>query len=176
MKQTSSLNLDLDLLLEKCRTRPPNILKTLLAVQEAIGYVPPEAVAEIARALAVTEADVAGVLSFYPDLRTRPVGRHVVRVCMGEACVANHCSRVLAALAEELMVGLNATTPDGRFTLERVYCVGNCAVSPTVMIDEDVHGRVTPPEIPALLEKYAREAAGRRHSGVSSSEPSADGS
>lgn len=133
---------------------PPNILRSLLAVQEAVGYVPPETIGDIARHAGVTDADVAGVLSFYPDLHTRPRGRHLIRICMGESCLANHCTRVLSAMGDELRIGLNATTPDGRFTLERVYCVGNCAVSPSVMVDDEVHGRVTSSDVPALLEKY----------------------
>jgi len=80
--------------------QPPNILKTLLVVQAELGYVPPASVPEIAAALGVTDADVAGVLSFYPDLRTKAPGRHVVRVCLGESCVANHCRRTLKELEE----------------------------------------------------------------------------
>ncbi|WP_447980656.1 NADH-quinone oxidoreductase subunit NuoE family protein [Candidatus Nitrospira bockiana] len=135
-------------------TRPPNILRTVLAVQRAIGYVSPDAIGEIARHLGVTEADVAGVVSFYPVVRTREPGRHLIRLCVGESCVANHCARILTALGDELRIGLHARTPDGRFTLERVYCMGNCAVSPTLLIDEDLYGRVTPGDIPRLLEKY----------------------
>ncbi|MBI5853958.1 MAG: NAD(P)H-dependent oxidoreductase subunit E [Nitrospirae bacterium] len=153
-RSSLNLNLDLNLVLQRCRISPRNILQSLLAVQAYLGCVPTEVVPEIARALQVTEADVAGVLSFYPDLHLRQAGRHRVRVCVGESCVANHGSRVLTALAEELRIGLGATTPDKRFTLERVYCVGNCAVSPTVVIDEHVHGRVMPSDIPALLAPY----------------------
>jgi len=131
-----------------------NILKTLLAVQSELGYVPPTSVPEIAAALGVTEAEVAGVLSYYPVLRTHAPGRHVVRVCQGESCVANHCGRVLKELEKTLGVGLGETTRDGRFTLEKVYCVGNCGVSPNVMIDEDVHGRVTPSSANTLLKDY----------------------
>lgn len=149
-----NLNLSLNLLLERCRTSPPNILQSLLAVQEHLGSVPPEAVPELARALGVTEADVAGVLSFYPDLHARATGRHRVRVCLGESCMANHSRRVLTALAEELRIGLDATTTDKRFTLEKVYCVGNCAVAPTVMVDDRVHGRVAPGDVPGILERY----------------------
>jgi NADH:ubiquinone oxidoreductase subunit E len=145
---------DLNAVLAQCRTDPPNVLDTLLTVQERIGYVPPSAVPEIARALEVTEADVSGVLSYYPELRAHPPGRHLIRVCTGESCVANHCGRLTEALAEELRIGMGATTPDGRFTLEKVYCVGNCAVGPSVMIDEDIHGRVSPEEIIALLALY----------------------
>ncbi|TKB81445.1 MAG: formate dehydrogenase [Nitrospira sp.] len=144
----------LNLVPHRWRTSPPNILQSLLAVQAHLGYVPTDVAPEMARALQVTEADVAGVLSFYPDLHLRQAGRHRVRVCVGESCVANHGSRVLTALAEELRIGLGATTPDKRFTLERVYCVGNCAVSPTVVIDDQVHGRVTPSDIPTLLSPY----------------------
>jgi len=154
-KSSLNLNLDLSLILQRCRPRDPkpaDVLQTLLAVQDGLGHVPPEAIPEIARALEVTEADVAGVLTYYPDLRTRPTGRHLVRVCTGESCVANHCDRVLTALRKKLGINLNETTPDGRFTLERVYCVGNCAVSPTVIVDEQVHGRVTESDIASLLK------------------------
>ena len=139
-------------ILSQAKGRAPNILKTLLAIQSELGHVPPASVPDIAGALGVTDAEVAGVLSGYPDLRTEAPGRHVVRVCQGESCVANHCGRVLKALEKKLGVGLGGTTRDGRFTLEKVYCVGNCAASPTVMIGEDVHGRVTPEAAWALLK------------------------
>lgn len=139
---------------ERAESSAPNILKTLLAIQAELGHIPPASVPEIAVALGVTDAQVAGVLSSYPDLRTKPAGRHVVRVCQGESCVANHCGRVLKELEQKLGVGLGETTRDGRFTLEKVYCVGNCAASPTVMIGEDVHGRVSPATAEALLKDY----------------------
>ncbi|MEK6604461.1 MAG: NAD(P)H-dependent oxidoreductase subunit E [Nitrospirota bacterium] len=139
-------------ILSQAKGRAPNILKTLLAIQSELGHVPPASVPDIAGALGVTDAEVAGVLSGYPDLRTKPPGRYVVRVCQGESCVANHCGRVLKALEKKLGVGFGETTRDGRFTLEKVYCVGNCAASPTVMIGEDVHGRVTPEAAWALLK------------------------
>jgi NADH:ubiquinone oxidoreductase subunit E len=139
-------------ILSQAKGRAPNILKTLLAIQSELGHVPPASVPDIAGALGVTDAEVAGVLSGYPDLRTEAPGRHVVRVCQGESCVANHCGRVLKELEKKLGIGLGGTTRDGRFTLEKVYCVGNCAASPTVMVGEDVHGRVTPEAAWALLK------------------------
>jgi NADH:ubiquinone oxidoreductase subunit E len=129
-----------------------NMLCCALAVQAAVGSVSHGAIAEIARGLDVTEAEVIGVLSFYPDLRMHPAGRHVVRICLGESCFANHAGRVLQALQEELRVDTGGTTANGQVTLERVYCVGNCAVSPTVLVDDEMHGRVTPQDIPYLLE------------------------
>ena len=156
MTQRSSSNRhpDLNLVLQRCSTDPPNILRTLLAVQEAFGYVAPSAVPEIARTLGVTEADVAGVLSYYPELRTTQPGRHLVRICMGESCFANHCDRLLAAARTCLGVDLGHTTPDWKFTLDRIHCLGNCAVGPTVLVDQDVHGRVAPADVEAILDEY----------------------
>ena len=73
---------------------------------------------------------------------------------MGESCVANRCSRVLAALRSRLGIDLGETTSDNRFSLERVYCLGNCAVSPTVMVDEEIYGRVRGADVLSILEEY----------------------
>ena len=131
--------------------RPANILRTLLAVEQEVGYVPMEAVASIANILGVTEADVVGVLSYYPDLHTTPRGRHIVRLCTGEACVANGSLRLLTELNHELDMEPGGTSADGQFTLERVYCLGNCGVGPTVMVDDQMYGRVTSTELPQIL-------------------------
>ena len=143
--------------LEPSRPAPPakpNILKTLLAVQSAMGHVPMTAIPQIAQVLGVTDAQVAGVLSYYSDLRTQPPGRHLIRVCIGESCTANHGGRVLRAIQDHVRVAIGDATPEGRFTVEKMSCAGNCAVSPTVVIDEDVYGRVTPSGVPSLLEPY----------------------
>ncbi|TKS59574.1 MAG: formate dehydrogenase subunit gamma [Nitrospira sp.] len=131
-----------------------SILDLLEKVEAAIGYVPLESIPRLAQSLGVSEAQVAGVLSYYPDLHTQPTGRHVVRVCLGEACLANHGNRVLQAMCKHLQADVGETTSDGRCTVETVYCVGNCGVSPSVVIDEDLYGRVTPDRLPALLERY----------------------
>jgi len=143
--------------LEACRTVPPdkpNILKTLLAVQSALGHVPTSGISLIAQMLGVTDAQVAGVLSYYSDLRTQSPGRHLIRVCMGESCTANHGVRVLLAIQDHVRVAGGDRTQAERFTVEQMSCAGNCAVSPTVMIDEDLCGRVTPSGIQSLLEPY----------------------
>jgi len=148
-------------LLEACRPQPPahpNILKTLLTIQEALGHVPVEAVPRIAGALGVTDADVAGVLSYYPDLQTAVRGRHTVRLCLGEACVANRSADLLAEVRRELNIGLGETSPDGHVTLERVYCLGNCGVGPTVMVDETMYGRVSAAELRSILKQVQAEA------------------
>ncbi len=143
--------------LESCRpvsSAKPNILKTLLAVQSALGHVPVNILPQIAQTLGVTEAQVAGVLSYYSDLRTQSPGRHLIRVCMGESCMANHGGRVFRAIQDHVQVAVGETTPEGRFTVETMSCAGNCAVSPTVMIDEELRGRVTLSDVPSLLDPY----------------------
>ena len=143
--------------LEACRPVPrgnPNILKALLAVQSARGYVPTNAIPQIAQVLGVTEAQVAGVLSYYSDLRTQPPGRHLIRVCMGESCMANHSARVFRALQDYVRVTVRDRTQADRFTVEQMSCAGNCALSPTVMIDADLCGRVMPSGVLSLLEPY----------------------
>ena len=144
--------------LEQHRTKPgepANILRTLLAVQQALGHVPLGAIGLIAEALKVPEAHVAGVLSYYPDLHVAQRGRRVVRVCLGEACVANRSLHVLAELQRVLGIGLGETTEDGRTTLERVYCLGNCGVGPTVMVDETIHGRVSATNLHDIMKQTA---------------------
>lgn len=140
--------------LERCRPVPPakpNILKTLLAVQSALGHVPVNTLPQIAQALGVTEAQVAGVLSYYSDLRTQSPGRHLIRVCMGESCMANHGDRVFRAIQDHVQIAAGETTTESCFTVETMSCAGNCAVSPTVMIDADICGRVAPSDVPSLL-------------------------
>ena len=142
--------------LEQHRPEPgeaANILRTLIAVQGVLGYVPANAIGPVAEGLQVPEAHVAGVLSYYPDLHAAPRGRQVVRVCLGEACVANRSGDVLAELQRILGIGIGETTKDGRTTLERVYCLGNCGVGPTVMIDQTIYGRVCPSDMEEILSQ-----------------------
>lgn len=140
--------------LDRCVASPPNILAALQAVQAAFGYVPIESVPAIAAKLGVTDSDVRGVLSFYHDLRTEKPGRHIIRFCLGDSCRATHCERTLAALEKKLGCRLGETSRDGRFTLEKVYCLGNCALSPNMMIGEELYARLTPKSAAAALENH----------------------
>ena len=145
---------DLSAILGRVRTSPPNILSALQAVQADRGWVDPKSVPEIAASLGVTDSDVAGVLSFYHDFRKEPPGRHVIRFCLGDSCVATRCDKPLKALTEKLKCGVGETTRDRRFTLEKVYCLGNCALSPSMMIDGNIYGRFTPRKVTDLLKEY----------------------
>lgn len=132
--------------------QPANILRTLIAVQHLMGYVPANAIGSVAAALRVPEAQVAGVLSYYPDLHMAPRGRQIVRVCLGEACVANRSRDILAECQRVLGIGIGETTKDGLTTLERVYCLGNCGVGPTVMVDETIYGRMSASDVENIIK------------------------
>ncbi len=121
---------------------PAALLEILHDLQEEAGCVPRAAIADIAQALNLSRADVLGVVTFYHDFRREPAGRHVIRVCRAEACQAMGGEGVVAALEQALGIACGSTTPDGRVTVEAVYCLGNCALSPAALIDGKLYGRV----------------------------------
>jgi NADH:ubiquinone oxidoreductase subunit E len=94
------------------------------------------------------------VLSYYPDFRVSAPGRHLIRVCIGESCFANGCGRLLRELQDRLRVDVGETATGGKFTLDAMSCAGNCAVSPTMIVDQDLYGHVLPSQLDALLERY----------------------
>lgn len=130
---------------------PGALLPILHAIQDELGYVPESAVPIVARVLNLSRAEVHGVVSFYHFFRTQPPGRRTVYVCRAEACQSMGALALEDHAREKLGVDYHGTTSDGRFSLEPVYCLGNCACSPAVMIDEEVHGRVTPQRLDELL-------------------------
>lgn len=118
------------------------LLPVLHALQEEFGYVDSEAVRLVARALNLSRADVHGVVSFYPDFRTTPPGATRVAVCRGEACQSMGSRALEEHARSSLGVDFGGTTADGATTLDQVFCLGNCALSPAVLVDGRVHGRV----------------------------------
>jgi formate dehydrogenase subunit gamma len=117
-------------------------LPILHALQETFGYVPQDAVPLIAEAMNLSRAEVHGTVTFYHDFRHEPAGRHVVKVCVAEACQAAGGHATSARIAEALDCGYGETRPDGRVTLEPIYCLGLCACAPAAMIDGRLIGRL----------------------------------
>ncbi len=127
------------------------LLPLLHDVQRHFGYVPDAAVPVIAKAMNLSRAEVHGVITFYHWFRRKPGGRQVLYVCRAEACQAMGARELENHVKGRLNVDFHETTADGRFSLEPIYCLGNCACSPAIMIDEDVHGRVTPEKLDELI-------------------------
>ena len=127
------------------------LLPILHAIQDKLGYVPETAVPIVADVLNLSRAEVHGVVTFYHFFRTKAPGKQTLYVCRAEACQSMG-SRALETYAQKkLGVEFHETTADGRFSLEPVYCLGNCACSPAVMVDETVYGRVTPERLDEIL-------------------------
>jgi len=127
------------------------LLPILHAIQDEFGYVPDESLPVIADALNISNAETYGVVSFYHDYRRAPAGRHVIKVCQAEACQSMGSDRVARRIQELLGIGLHETTPDGRVTLEPVYCLGLCSCAPAAMVDGAVHGRLDDDAVEALV-------------------------
>ena len=139
-------------LLESMKAIPGGLLPILHAVQDELGYVPEMSVPLIAETLNLSRAEVHGVISFYHYFRSSPPGHQVIQLCASESCQAVGGKALADYLQGKLGVGFHETTADGQFTLEPVYCLGNCACSPAARINRRVHGLLTPDRLDALLE------------------------
>ncbi len=139
--------------IDRHRSVAGGLLPLLHDIQDRLGYVPPSAIPEIAKALNLSRAEVHGVVSFYHHFRQTPPGRHVLQVCRAEACQSMGAESLLAALRSQLGIDLHGTTADGAVTLEPVYCLGNCACAPSVMVDGRVRGRVSANAAAALVSE-----------------------
>ena len=127
------------------------LLEILHDVQRMLGHIPREAVPPIGEALNLSRAEVQGVIGFYHDYRTEPAGEIVLQVCRAEACQAMGVQELEAHIHQRLGIHYHQTTPDGRYTLEPVYCLGNCACTPSLRIGDTVHARVTPERFDELV-------------------------
>ncbi|HAF69962.1 TPA: NADH-quinone oxidoreductase subunit NuoE [Candidatus Acetothermia bacterium] len=143
-------------LLQPYAGRPSELIQALHRVQGVLGHLPLEVQKAVARVLGVPPSQVHEVVTFYHFFRTQPVGKHVIRLCLGTACYVRGAGRVLDALREELGVDLGGTSADGLFTLEGVRCLGACGLAPVMMVDEEVYGRLTPGRARDILRGLRR--------------------
>jgi len=131
------------------------LLPVLHAVQAEFGYLPAEAVPVVADALNLTRADVHGVVTFYRDFRRSAPGRTVVRICRAEACQAVGARALVSEAEDVLGIPMGGTTADGAVTLGEVFCLGNCALGPSVQVGDRLVGRVDRARLRALLDDVA---------------------
>ena len=143
--------LAVDAAIDRHLKTPGNLLPILHAIQDNLGFVPEDAVPLIAFRLNLSRAEVHGVVSFYHYFRTHAPGRHIIEICRAEACQSVGAADLEAHAKRCLGVDYHGTTADGAITLEPVYCLGNCALGPSVMIDRQLRGRVTPERFDALV-------------------------
>ncbi len=135
---------------------PGALLPILHALQEEFGYVDNAAIPVIAEALNISKAEVHGVITFYHDFRHHPPGQHILKMCRAEACQSMGCDKTIQHVENRLGVKLGETTADGAFTVEQVFCLGLCAMSPAVMLDGKPYGRVSPQVAETLVDSARR--------------------
>ena len=132
---------------------PGALMPLLHAIQDDVGYVPESAYTRIAKALNLSVAEVHGVVSFYHHFRTHAPGKHILQLCRAESCQAMGSEALESYVKKTLGVDYHQTTADGALTLEPIYCLGNCACSPAVMMDDEVYGRMDNQKMADLINE-----------------------
>ncbi|NLX07401.1 MAG: NADH-quinone oxidoreductase subunit NuoE [Phycisphaerae bacterium] len=146
--------------IEECRAKEhpdSHLIAVLHKVQEHFGYLGASHLDAVAQLMQIPAAKVTGVATFYHYFRLQPKGQFVISVCMGTACYVKGAEQIVQRLRDELGIDFGQTTSDGLFTLEGTRCLGTCGLAPVVMINDQVHAKVTPDQVPALLERYAKQ-------------------
>lgn len=132
-----------------------SLIPVLQDVQEAQGYLSEEAIGELERLLGISANEIYGVATFYTQFRFVPPARHTICVCQGTACHVRGGAQVLEEVQRELGVNAGQTTADGQFALERVACLGCCALAPVVSVDGTVHAEVSAKNVPKIIKQYS---------------------
>ncbi|NLO13766.1 MAG: NADH-quinone oxidoreductase subunit NuoE [Clostridiales bacterium] len=154
MEVTQDKYAQLQQVIDEYKDQQGPLMPVMQAAQEIFGCLPQDVQEKIADGLNITLSDVYGVATFYSQFALAPKGTHVINVCMGTACYVKGAQAVLDKLSESLGVKPGGTTADGKFTLQATRCIGACGLAPVIMVDEDVHGRLSPEDVPAILAKY----------------------
>jgi NADH:ubiquinone oxidoreductase subunit E len=141
-------------IVQKGLHKKAGLIALLQEIQETYGYLSQEAVADLAKELKIPESHVYGVATFYAQFRFEKPGKHKISVCKGTSCFVMGSNGILEHVEEKLGIKSGHTTPDAQYSLDSVYCLGCCAISPVIAIDGKVYGNVTPKEIDKILKKY----------------------
>lgn len=144
----------IDKIIDKYACEKGVLIQLLLDIQRELNWIPPEAVIRINKRLKIPVSEIYRVASFYTALSLKPRGRHLVRVCLGTACYVRGAPKILDSVERTLGIRAGETTPDDKFTLETVNCLGCCALGPVVEIDGQYNGRLSSANVGKLLSSY----------------------
>ena len=151
MKDSAKVKEQLHEILARYRGERVELIHILEEVQERLGYLPKEALLEIAYFMHMPAASIYGVATFYNRFRFTPIGRHPIRICMGTACHVAGGALVMEALERELEIKVGGVTPDEEFSLDRIACVGCCVLAPVIVIGREVSPKMTPFKVEEVL-------------------------
>ena len=144
----------LNQVIAELKDQPGALMPVLQKAQGIFGCVPMDVQKIIAEGLGVTLSEVYGVATFYSQFRLEPNGKYTISVCLGTACYVKGSQKVMDRISEELKIQPGDTTDDGKFTLNATRCLGACGLAPVMMINDEVYGRLTPDQVPGILDHY----------------------
>ena len=144
----------LNQVIEELKDQPGALMPILQHAQSIFGCVSLDVQKHIADSLGITLSEVYGVATFYSQFKLKPSGKYIVSVCLGTACYVKGSQKVLEKLSEDLKIPVGDTTDDGLFTLSATRCLGACGLAPVMTVNDEVYGRLTPDQIPAIIAKY----------------------
>ncbi len=147
----------LESVIDKHRGQTWALIPLLQDIQEVVGYIPPESIEPVAEALNLFPSQVQGVATFYAGFSLKPKGKYVIRVCKGTACHVKGGRSILRLMRKELGLHEGETSPDYRFTLETIACLGACFLAPTMMVNRAYYGKLSPPKVNTILAQYRKE-------------------
>ena len=146
----------IDAIIDNHKGEKWGLIPLLQDVQELCGYIPPESIDMIARAMNMFPSQVQGVITFYAGFALKPKGKYVLKVCRGTACHVKGSRSILRLMQKELNLNEGETSPDYQFTLETVACLGACFLAPTMMINRDYFGKLSPTKVTSVLGEYQK--------------------
>lgn len=159
-KAREGLNLVvIDAIVHKHNVQPGAVIPVLQEVQDSYGYVPPVAIERIAGNMGIPASEIFGIVTFYTQFRLQPLGKNLIKVCHGTACHLNGAERIAEALTRATSAREGETSQDGMFTVERVACLGCCSLAPCIMLNGEVHGRLTPEAVDRLIKQVKKQQA-----------------
>lgn len=141
-------------IIDKYPAQPGVLIQLLLDLQSEFNWIPKEAILCVSERLQIPISQIYRVASFYKAMSLKPRGKHIVNVCLGTACHVRGGARIIDKVEENLSISAGGTTQDMKFTLERVNCLGCCALGPVIMVDKDYYGKLTPAKVKEVLGNY----------------------
>ncbi len=136
------------------KSTPGAVITVLRECQDIVGYLPLELIDYISDGLTISRSEVFGIATFYSLFSLAPKGRHTIKCCMGTACYVKGIKEIMVRVSNEYQLEEGQTTPDGRFSLEAVRCLGACGLAPVVVVDGDTHGAVSSDKVIDIIERY----------------------
>ena len=155
-EKTEQMTPELKAFIEEWKGKPGNLIMVLHKVQQTYGYIPREIAIEISSLLDVPLAKIYGVVTFYNFFKLQKAGKYIIQVCLGTACYLRGGDDLMKEFERQLGVGVNATTPDGLFSVEAVRCLGCCGLAPVVVVNGEVYGKLTKDAVAGIIEKYRK--------------------